>query len=67
MKQVFWSRPEDRRLLQQHLVHAPKVRVVVIPGATHFVHLDRMEKGRRRFLQEITAFLSDSLSGACKI
>jgi len=53
--------------LQQHLVHAPKVRAVVIPGATHFVHLDRMERGRGRFLQEITAFLSDSLSGACKI
>jgi hypothetical protein len=36
----FWSRPEDRELLMAHLVDAPIKRLVTIPGATHFVHLD---------------------------
>jgi pimeloyl-ACP methyl ester carboxylesterase len=54
----FWSRPEDREKLQQELVHAPMVKVVVIPNATHFVFLDRTEHGRKQFLQEVTAFLA---------
>src|SRR5678815_1017846 len=52
----FWSRPEDRATLEAELVHAPLVKVVVIPGATHFVHLERAERGRDLLLQEITAF-----------
>src|SRR5215831_13992719 len=40
----FWSRPEDREHLAADPVHSPAVRVVVIPGATHFVHLDRSER-----------------------
>jgi len=36
----FWSRPADREKIRQDLVHA-SIRVVVIPNATHFVHLDR--------------------------
>jgi pimeloyl-ACP methyl ester carboxylesterase len=56
----FWSRAADREALQQDLVHAPMVRVVVVPGATHFMHLDRAEHGRRRFLQEVQSFLDDS-------
>jgi pimeloyl-ACP methyl ester carboxylesterase len=58
----FWSRPQDREKLQQELVHAPVVRVVVIPNATHFVFLDRPERGRKQFLEEVTAFL---LQSAC--
>jgi pimeloyl-ACP methyl ester carboxylesterase len=54
----FWSRPEDRKLLEQHLVHARKVRVVVVPNATHFMHLDRPERGRSQFLREVINFLS---------
>src|SRR4030095_11874547 len=42
----FWSRPEDRSALEAELVHAPRIKVVVIPGATHFVHLERAERGR---------------------
>jgi pimeloyl-ACP methyl ester carboxylesterase len=52
----FWSRPEDRELLLAHLVHAPTKRLVVIPDATHFVHLDRNEHGRQRFLEELMRF-----------
>jgi len=52
----FWSRPEDRAALEAELVHAPRVKIVVIPGATHFVHLERAERGRDQLLQQITSF-----------
>jgi pimeloyl-ACP methyl ester carboxylesterase len=52
----FWSRPEDRELLAKHLVHAARVKVVEIPGATHFVHLDRPEHGRAQLLNDIMDF-----------
>lgn len=54
----FWSRPEDQKLLEEHLVHADTVRSVVIPDATHYVHLDRPEKGRDRFIEEVVSFFS---------
>lgn len=54
----FWSRPEDVDALQRHLVHAAAVRTLVLPGATHFVHLDRPERGRARFLDALVRFLS---------
>jgi pimeloyl-ACP methyl ester carboxylesterase len=54
----FWSRPADREKIAHDLVHAP-VRVVVIPNATHFVHLDRPEHGRQQLLQELVRFLRE--------
>jgi len=53
----FWSRPEDRQTLAAHLVHAPRVKTVVFPQATHFVHLDRPEHGRQQLLDEVSTFL----------
>lgn len=53
----FWSRPADRDKLKDDLVHAPSVKVVVIPNATHFVHLDRPEHGRQLLLNEIVSFV----------
>jgi pimeloyl-ACP methyl ester carboxylesterase len=55
----FWSRPEDIARLEQHLVHAARVKVVTLAGATHHVHLDRPERGRMQLLEEILAFLRD--------
>ena len=55
----FWSRPEDRESLREHLTSARMLRVVVLPGATHFAHLDRPERGRSRFLAEVLAFLDE--------
>jgi pimeloyl-ACP methyl ester carboxylesterase len=52
----FWSRPEDRELLIAHLMHAPIKRLVTIPDATHFVHLDRNEHGRQQFLDALIQF-----------
>lgn len=56
----FWSRAVDRLALVEDLVDSPKVRSVVIPGATHFVHLDRPERGRNLLLNEINSFLSEN-------
>ena len=56
----FWSRAVDRQALVEDLVDSPKVRSVVIPGATHFVHLDRPERGRNLLLNEINSFLSEN-------
>lgn len=53
----FWSRPEDPQLLTKHLTRAARVRSVEVGGATHYVHLDRAERGRNQFLTEVTRFL----------
>ena len=55
----FWSRPADRDKIAHDLVHAT-VRVVVIPNATHFVHLDKPERGRGKLLEETVHFLQQS-------
>jgi pimeloyl-ACP methyl ester carboxylesterase len=52
----FWSRLADRDKIAQDLVHA-SVRVVVIPDATHFVHLDKPERGRSQLIDEIVQFV----------
>ncbi|ATA23056.1 hypothetical protein BIY26_10430 [Brenneria goodwinii] len=50
----FWSRPEDADALAQE---APNAQTLTIPAATHFVHLDRDEAGRGRFLSAVSRFL----------
>ena len=55
----FWSRPADRLTLEKHLVHAKTVKTVLIPHATHYVHLDRPEHGRGRFMAEVLSFLNN--------
>jgi pimeloyl-ACP methyl ester carboxylesterase len=53
----FWSRPEDVTTLERDLTNAANVRAVTIPDATHYVHLDRAEKGRAAFVAEVGRFL----------
>jgi pimeloyl-ACP methyl ester carboxylesterase len=53
----FWSRPEDRELLRNHLLHAPRVKIVVLKDATHFVHLDRPEHGRQQLIDEVVGWV----------
>jgi pimeloyl-ACP methyl ester carboxylesterase len=55
----FWSRPGDRDKMKEDMVHAPIAKVVVIPNATHFVHLDRPEHGRQLLLNAIVNFIHD--------
>lgn len=54
----FWSRPEDMTALERDLTRADSVRSVTLPGATHYVHLDRPERGRDRFVSEVRRFLA---------
>ena len=53
----FWSRPVDRENLVSDLVHAKRVKLVILPDATHFVHLDRPQRGRNELLDETAAFV----------
>jgi pimeloyl-ACP methyl ester carboxylesterase len=55
----FWSRPEDVTNLREHAVNAAEVTAITIPNATHYVHLDRPERGRSQFLDAITSFLAE--------
>jgi hypothetical protein len=54
----FWSWTEDVELLQAHLAHAREVATLELPRATHHVHLDRDEAGRRRLVEAVRAFLA---------
>ncbi|NGO46874.1 alpha/beta fold hydrolase [Streptomyces ureilyticus] len=53
----FWSRPEDSERLAEHLTSARSVRVRTLPGASHFLHLERIRYGRGQLLDEIRSFL----------
>jgi len=53
----FWSRPEDATDFAHDAVRAQTTRIVTIPEATHFVHLDRPQHGRDLLLQEVVSFL----------
>ena len=57
-EQDFWSRPEDMTALKTELVNAPKVRMATIAQGTHYLFLDRPERGRDHFLQEVLSFFS---------
>lgn len=54
----FWSRPEDMGAFAHDAVRSAGVRSVILPGATHYLHLDRPERGRDALIAEIVAFLS---------
>jgi len=54
-----WSRPEDLQALHAELVNAPSRQFIVLHGATHFLLLDRPEKGRAAFIHELLLFLGD--------
>ncbi|MCA6123675.1 alpha/beta hydrolase [Bradyrhizobium sp. WSM 1704] len=55
----FWSRPEDADAFAHDAVRAAALRVVTLKGATHYVHLDRPERGRDELLQEVVSFLAN--------
>jgi pimeloyl-ACP methyl ester carboxylesterase len=54
-----WSRPEDLQALNAELVNAPSKEIVVIHDASHFLLLDRPEKGRAAFIQELLVFIGN--------
>ncbi len=53
----FWSRPEDMAAFAHDAAQSESVRSLTLPDATHYVHLDRPERGRDALIGEIVAFL----------
>ena len=53
----FWSRPEDVTALQRELSNARSVQFLEIENGTHFLFLDRPERGRQAFIDAVTSFL----------
>lgn len=49
----FWSRPEDAHTLLGHLCQARSLQSLILPNATHYVHLDRAECGRDELLRSV--------------
>lgn len=54
----FWSRPEDRQLLLEHLTSAASVDDLFLEGSTHHVHLDRPERGREVLVDRLRRFFA---------
>jgi pimeloyl-ACP methyl ester carboxylesterase len=54
----FWSHPEDLTTFEHDLANAPRVTAVTIPDGPHFLMNDRPERGRARFLAEVTRSLA---------
>ncbi|UGU16610.1 alpha/beta hydrolase [Sinomicrobium kalidii] len=50
----FWSRPDDLKAIDKDL-NIEKKRIITIPG-THYLFLDRPERGRNRLIEEIVDF-----------
>jgi pimeloyl-ACP methyl ester carboxylesterase len=53
----FWSRSVDRKAMTRDLRGAANIERVLIPDATHYVHLDRPDRGRDNFLESVLRFL----------
>jgi pimeloyl-ACP methyl ester carboxylesterase len=56
--QDFWSRPADVDALYNGLIHAPRKKKLTLEEGTHFIFLDRPDKGRDRLLSEVVGFLN---------
>lgn len=52
----YFSRPEDVAALKSDLVNAPDVELWEPEGATHFIILDRPERGRTAAIEKIQRF-----------
>jgi pimeloyl-ACP methyl ester carboxylesterase len=53
----FWSRPEDVLAFRDGLTSAPSVETLEIDQGTHFLFIDRPERGRAAFLNAAIRFL----------
>jgi pimeloyl-ACP methyl ester carboxylesterase len=54
----FWSRPEDVAALERELTSARSVETCLIEDGTHFLFLDRPERGRAALLTALRRFLA---------
>jgi pimeloyl-ACP methyl ester carboxylesterase len=53
----FWSRPVDLTALARDLVNSPEVHTVTIKNGTHYLFLDRPDRGRSQFIAETMKFI----------
>lgn len=53
----FWSRPEDLTAIRADLINSPGARIVTIPEGTHYVLLERGDKGRDQLIHEVIGFI----------
>ena len=53
----LWCRPEDVAALKEDLVHAEEVRIWEPKNMTHYVLLDRPERGRTEAIERILDFI----------
>jgi pimeloyl-ACP methyl ester carboxylesterase len=56
----FWSRPVDLAALARDLVNSPEVHTVSLKNGTHYLFLDRSERGRSQFIAETMSFIDAS-------
>jgi pimeloyl-ACP methyl ester carboxylesterase len=56
----FWSRTEDLENFTHDAVHAKRVERLDLPEATHFVHLERSDRGRDLLLAAVRELLNSS-------
>jgi pimeloyl-ACP methyl ester carboxylesterase len=54
----YFSRPADARALEEDLIHAEEVQVWQPKNATHYLLLERPERGRDEALTRIKSFLA---------
>jgi pimeloyl-ACP methyl ester carboxylesterase len=54
----FWSRLEDAATLVSHAARAASVESLTLRDATHYVHLDRSDRGRDLLIERIGVFLA---------
>lgn len=53
----FWSRPDDAQAMARDAGRARSVEILALPDATHFVHLERPERGRARLIEAVAELL----------
>jgi pimeloyl-ACP methyl ester carboxylesterase len=53
----FWSRPVDLTALARDFFNSPEVHTVTIKNGTHYLFLDRPERGRCQFIAETVRFI----------
>ena len=53
----FWSRPVDLTALARDLFNSPEVHTMTIKNGTHYLFLDRPERGRCQFIAETIRFI----------
>ncbi len=58
----FWSRPVDGQTLLAHLTNAASAKLVELPGASHYVHL-QPTPDRQAFLDTVLDFTAPAVSG----